>query len=113
MCHSKLLKYLFFIMAPLLLLANPYEQNCLECHGDAEQQMGVFFGRYLIQYSSERKVKKALYDYLSDPTYQKSVMPMGFLNRFGIKEKSDLSNKDLKEAIDTYYKNFAPKYRLK
>ena len=34
-------------------------------------------------------------------------MPFGFLNRFGVKEKSPLSPKELQEAINEYYKIIA------
>jgi len=35
------------------------------------------------------------------------------LNRFGIKEKSTLNQNELQNAIDVYYKMYAPKYKLK
>jgi hypothetical protein len=40
-------------------------------------------------------------------------MPNGFLRRFGIKEKTTLSDKILKEDIDTYYKKYNFKVKLR
>jgi uncharacterized membrane protein len=103
MRHFKLVVILFF---PIILFANAYEENCMSCHGQFPGQLRVFMNKYTIKYSSEDKIKKAIYTYLKNPTKQNSIMPMGFLNRFGIKEKSNLSEQELNEAIDIYYKKF-------
>ncbi len=112
MRYNQYLKFFSICLLQTFLVANPYELDCKECHL-SDQQMGMFFGKYMLQYSSEKKVKEELFSYLTNPTEEKSLMPMGFLNRFGIKEKSTLTDKELKNAIDIYFKTYAPKYRLK
>lgn len=112
MCYNKCIKILYIGLFQTIVMANPYQYDCKECHL-SDQQMGMFFGKYMLQYSSEKKIKEELFSYLKDPTEEKSLMPMGFLNRFGIKEKSTLSDKELQTAIDSYFKIYAPKYRLK
>ncbi len=109
MCKNKLA--IVSLLLPLVLLGNPFEQNCQECH-IAKKQMEMFMSRYVLKYSSQNKVKKAIFHYLKNPKEENSVMPMGFLNRFGVKEKSTLSDKELQEAIEIYYKNYAPKFQL-
>jgi hypothetical protein len=66
-----------------------------------------------MKYSSEKRIKRAIYSYLVTPSIDKSVMPRGFLNRFGIKQKSKLSEKELKNAIDIYYTKYNIKQYIK
>jgi Ca2+-binding EF-hand superfamily protein len=94
------------------MFGNSFEQNCKECH-IAQSQLEMFMSRYILKYSSEKEVKKAIIHYLKNPIEKNSVMPQGFLNRFGVKEKSTLSENELKNAVDVYYKMYAPKYKLK
>jgi len=65
-----------------------------------------FFYRYLLKYSSERSVKASLFEYLKNPTKEKSILPEGLLNRFGVKDKTTLSDKELKKAIDAYWEEY-------
>ena len=64
----------------------------------------MFINKYTIQYSSEKRIKEAIYKYLRNPSIEKSIMPRGFLNRFGVKEAINIDEKDLIESIDEYYK---------
>ncbi|MDD2699161.1 MAG: hypothetical protein PHF17_10200 [Arcobacteraceae bacterium] len=102
---------MIFIFLPLLSFGNIFETNCLQCH-TVNKQLEMFMSRYLLKYSSEKEVQKAIFLYLKNPKEETSIMPMGFLNRFGIKEKSTLSDNELKNAIWLYYKKFAPQARL-
>jgi hypothetical protein len=65
--------------------------------------------KYSLKYSSEKKIKKAILKFLKNPTSNKSITPYGYIIKHGFKEKSRLNDKDLKEAINTYY----DKYNLK
>jgi hypothetical protein len=69
--------------------------------------------RYLLKYSSEEAVKGAIFNYLKKPDYFKSVMYEGFINRFGIKAASKLSDEELKEAIAIYYTAYDVRSHLK
>jgi hypothetical protein len=69
-----------------------------------EHQLNIFMHRYTIKYSSEVRIKEALFKYMKNPQASSSVMPMGFLNRWGVKKPTTLSDKALKEAIDEYYR---------
>lgn len=68
--------------------------------------------KYTLKYSSETKIKKAIFDYLQEPSYEKSILPVGYINRFGIKEETMLDDKILKEMIDIYYKQFNLKSKI-
>lgn len=101
---GKVVRILTLILINLtLLLSNPYQSNCLKCHRDMVVGIDKFFYRYLLIYSSEREVKEALFEYMKNPTESKSTLAKALLNRFGVKAKTTLSDKELREAIDIYW----------
>jgi hypothetical protein len=73
----------------------------------------MFLERYEEKYGSEKEVKKAILEYLKNPKKENSIMPNGFLRRFGVKEKTTLSDKELKNSIEIYYQMYSLKYKLK
>jgi hypothetical protein len=82
--------------------ANDFKKNCIICHKN-NNQLSMFMSKYTLLYSSEKRIKNALFEYLRNPTKEKSIMPRGFINRWGIKEPSPLDDLDLMKSIDTYY----------
>lgn len=94
------------------LFGGNFEKNCLECHF-ATEQLKMFLERYEEKYGSEKEVKRAIFEYLKNPKKENSIMPNGFLRRFGVKEKTTLSDKFLKDEIDTYYKKYSLKNKLR
>ncbi|MEA2029091.1 MAG: hypothetical protein U9N49_08960 [Campylobacterota bacterium] len=93
------------ILLSVLLQANVYESNCKSCHA-MEHQLQKFMHRYTLKYSSETGIKKALFEYMKNPTANNSIMPMGFINRWGVKKATTLDDKSLQEAINTYYRHY-------
>ncbi|MBN2826337.1 MAG: hypothetical protein JXQ76_13485 [Campylobacterales bacterium] len=95
----------FNLLAALSILAsaNSYEANCKSCH-TMEQQLNIFMHRYTLKYSSPKRIKQALFTYMKNPQATNSIMPMGFLNRWGVKKPSSLSDQELQEAIEEYYR---------
>lgn len=83
-----------------------FEKNCVACHKGQAVSLENLFYRYLLKYSSEKRVKEALMDYMKNPDYFKSVMPQGYINRYGIKIPSKLKDEDLKKAIDMYWEKY-------
>lgn len=88
-----------------LLSADEFETNCLNCHQN-QTQLKMIMGKYTLKFSSEKKVKNAIFEFLKNPNQEKSAMPSGFISRFGIKEKSNLSDEVLKKSIEQYYKKY-------
>ncbi len=101
------------LLSVLSAKSNIYERNCVQCHKTQAVTLDKLFYRYLLKYSSERAVKKALYDYLKHPSFFKTIMPEGYINRYGIKLPSKLSDKDLKKAIDIYWDKYKVFGKLK
>ncbi len=98
---------ILFCLGFLLLNAKDiYQRNCVTCHKNQAVSLDKLFYRYLLKYSSEKNVKKALFDYLKKPSYFKTVMPSGYINRYGIKLPSKLNDKELKKAIDIYWDKY-------
>lgn len=80
-----------------------YENNCVKCHNNMIVSIDKYFYRYLLKYSSEKNVKNSLYEYLSNPSKDTTIMPEAFIKRYGVKAKSTLSDEELKKAIDEYW----------
>jgi hypothetical protein len=94
-----------------LLSASSFEENCLNCHS-RDFKFAMMMKKYTQKYSSERKIKEAIFEYLKNPSADKSVLPYEYINRFGVKEKSTLDDATLREMIDIYYKMFNMKERI-
>jgi len=101
---AKLILILFLVIN--LFSQNIYEQNCVSCHKDIEVSIDKYFYRYLLVYSSEKAVKEAMKEYLQNPTKEKTVMPESFIARFGIKDKTQLNDEELNEALDIYWQKY-------
>ena len=104
-------KFILSILCIAILNASSYEDNCLECHG-SDFKFSMFMQKYTVKYSSEKRIKEAMYSYLKNPTIEKSILPFGYLKRFGIKEKSTLDDKVLREMIDIYYEKYNMKSKI-
>ena len=66
---------------------NIYETNCVKCHSRLPVSIDKYFYRYLLEYSSERAVKKAMFDFLKNPSADTTILPEQLINRFGVKKQ--------------------------
>lgn len=90
-----------------------YEKNCIPCHEDMAVKIDKFFYRYLLKYSSEMEVKRAMSQYLKNPKAENSILVDGLINRFGVKKKTTLSDAELQEALDSYWDKYKVFDKLK
>lgn len=65
-----------------------YETDCVKCHNRIPVAIDKYFYRYLLKYSSEKEVKKAMFNFLKNPKKEDSLMSESFINRFGVKKKN-------------------------
>ena len=100
-------------LSAVLLNGNIYEINCVSCHNKLPVSIDKYFYRYLLKYSSETDVKKAMLHYLKSPSKETSVMGESFISRFGVKKKSSLGNRKLKKAINQYWTKYKVFGKLK
>jgi len=108
-----MVKILLIVLLHVVLTAGVYEQNCVECHKSMPVKIDKFFYRYLLKYSSEESLKSALTSYLKNPTKEKTILQEGLQNRFGVKDRTTLSNIELKKAVDKYWEIYKVFGKLK
>ena len=101
---------LLALISNFVMSAN-FDENCISCHKN-EFQFSMFIRKYTLKYSSEKKIKEAVIQYLKNPQHEKSVLPYGYLKRFGIKKKSMLSDNELKKMVDKFYEKYNMKDRI-
>ena len=94
-----------------ILEASTFKENCLSCH-ENDFKFTLIIKKYTQKYSSEKKIKEAIFEYLREPSVEKAILPYEYINRFGIKEKSELDDKTLREMIDIYYEMFNIKDKI-
>jgi len=111
--ECQMVKIFLLVLLLSSLNAGVYETNCLVCHKKFPVSIDKYFYRYLLKYSSERAVKKAMLEYLQHPSQESSVMGEAFLSRFGVKQKSHLSNASLKKALNVYWNKYKVFGKLK
>lgn len=102
MCRNILV---IVLLISTYLNADVFKRDCLSCHTN-NTQLKMIMSRYTLKFSSEKRIKGAIFNYLKNPSKELSSMPLGFLSRFDIKEKSKLNDEELREAIDIYYKRY-------
>jgi hypothetical protein len=107
-----MVKLLLVILLAISLYSDIYKKDCVLCHKNSFQ-MHTFMKKYTLKYSSEDKIKKAIFKFLKVPSQQKSIMPFNFIRRWGLKEQSTLSDKELQNAIDIYYQKYNMKQYLR
>ncbi|MCK9491726.1 MAG: hypothetical protein M0Q24_06520 [Sulfurimonas sp.] len=95
----------FFLLFYITLSASEFDKNCFDCHSK-DFKFHIIINKYTLKYSSEQKIKEAMVDYLKSPSIEKSILPLEYIQKFGLKEKSPLDDKTLREMIDIYYEKF-------
>jgi hypothetical protein len=96
-----------------LLNADVFERECVYCHKMLSVSLKDTFFKYLLRYSSEKPVKSVMFYYLKNPSKELSVMPKEYIKIFGIKQKTDINDTELKKAIDIYWEKYKVFGKLK
>ena len=90
-----------------------YERYCVECHKELPTSLQRMFMHYLAVYSGEHNVKAGMKHYLKYPLKEISVMSDLFLDNYGVKEKTTLTDSQIDEALDIYWDKFKVFNKLK
>jgi len=90
-----------------------YTGNCLPCHEYMPASLERIFMSYLKKYSGEITVKETLKEFLRNPTKESSAMSELFIDQFGVKEKTILSEKELNRAINIYWEKYNVRKKLR
>ena len=99
------------VLLSILLLTqinaqNVFERHCVTCHQALPISLQGMFKHYLLVYSGENNVKAGIVHYLQYPSSDISVMSKLFIDTYGIKHKTLLSPKELKQAVDIYWEKY-------
>ncbi len=94
------------LLIPLIVTAGPYRYNCVACHQRRNLSLEALFFDYLLKYSSERRVKAALYSFIKHPTKKKAVASEDVIKREGLMPPTTLNDTDLRKAINTYWEKY-------
>jgi len=103
---------LLLTLFSLILNASDYNKACTNCHEASNIPDIVIYKRYLLKYSNEQRVKNAIINYLKKPSKESSIMPSQFIDKFGFKEPSKLSDKELEIYVDEFVDRYNLKKRL-
>lgn len=90
-----------------------YELHCVGCHKELPTSLQRMFMRYLLVYSGEHNVKAGLKHYLKHPLREISVMSDLFLDNYGVKKKTNLTDNEIDKALDIYWNKFKVFNKLK
>lgn len=96
-----------------LFCEDVYERSCVGCHKELPTSLEEMFKHYLLVYSGEQNVKNALKHYLRHPLKEISVMDDLFIENYGIKDKTTLSDSEIDKALDIYWDKFKVFGKLK
>ena len=106
-----------FVIVCLLIVSlsgnDIFDNRCVPCHKDLPTSLQQMFMQYLKLYSSQKNVKYVLKYYLKHPSKELSAMSDLFIDVYGIKNPTKLSDKELKQAIDTYWDRYKVIDKLK
>jgi hypothetical protein len=104
---------LIILLSTTINATDIFEQKCIPCHKDLPTSLQQMFMQYLKLYSSEKNVKYILKYYLKHPSKKTSAMSDLFLEVYGIKEPTKLSDEELQKAIDIYWDRYKVIGKLK
>jgi len=107
-------KFLILVwLSSVLYSDNIFDKKCVPCHKDLPTSLQQMFMQYIKLYSSERNVKYVMKYYLKHPSKELSAMSDLFVDVYGIKDPTKLSDKELQKAIDIYWDRYKVIGKLK
>ena len=89
-----------------------FKNICLSCHQQQQIPSALIYKRYLMKYSTNKRMEQAMFTYMKEPKKENSIMPAPFFLKFPMKEKISLKDENLHKYIQTYLEKFSMKKRL-
>jgi len=93
-------------------MSKTFEQNCMLCHTKEQIPNKLMYRRYLMKYSSNTRMKEAIFTYLKNPKKSNSIMPPPFFLKFPMCKKLELGDDILRANIKEYLDYFDLKKHL-
>jgi hypothetical protein len=88
------------------------ERACLSCHKEQQIPSDLIYKRYLMKYSTQARIEKAMFRYLKEPRKSHSIMPQQFFLKFPMKPRMNIDDETLRKEIRRYIQKFDLKKRL-
>ena len=92
--------------------ANIYEQNCIPCHRYLPFSLEQLYIEYLKAFSGKTVFKASLKSFLTEPKEATSMRSDTFLDRFSVKDSTDLNDTELDEALEIYWNLYDVRNKL-
>ncbi|SFV59365.1 hypothetical protein MNB_SV-8-839 [hydrothermal vent metagenome] len=89
------------------------EQNCLHCHKQQQIPSNLIYKRYLMKYSTDKRMEEAIFAYLKHPDKAHSIMPSAFFSRFPMKKSTTVDDSRLHKYIESYLEQFDVRKKLR
>ena len=93
---------LFLYAEELNTQEHSFKNTCLSCHQQQQIPSALIYKRYLMKYSTNKRMEDAMFIYMKDPKKEHSIMPAPFFLKFPMKENIDLDDDTLRKHIKTY-----------
>jgi hypothetical protein len=107
----KIVLYILFL-SPAMIGASSLQKACLSCHEKEGIPTDALYKRYLLKYSSNKRIKEVIFHYLKHPTIEKSIMPAPFIHKFGLQPSSTLTDEELAAYIEALIRKYDVKNQL-
>lgn len=95
-----------------LVFADNFEEKCLSCHKELPLSFDTFYRYYLLKFSSNKAIKKAMFSFLKKPIKENSVMDKAIIDWLGLMPKINVQDKELLQLIDTYIQHYDVRKKL-
>lgn len=86
--------------------SNTLKNSCLNCHMQQKIPSELIYRRYLMRYSTYKKMRESMLEYLKNPKQELSIMPKQFFLKFPMKEVMERNETILEDGIDGYLMHF-------
>ena len=103
---------ILFLALLELKASTDFQERCIKCHKAEGIPTQELYKRYLLKYSSHTAIKAAMLKYLKNPSIKTSIMPEPFITKFGLQQKTQLSDEALKRYIDELVNTYTLKNKL-
>ena len=90
-----------------------FDRDCVPCHRKEGVSLRRTFMNALLIYSGEKNMKAGLKYFLRHPSVKTSAMGEEYFRKHRLKKPTTLTEKELDEALDTYWQRYKVIGRLR
>jgi len=94
------------LLSGLLSASGSFDRNCIPCHQREKVSLRKSFMNALLIYSGEKNMKAGLKYFLRHPSIETSVMGEKYFKTHRLMEPLKISDRELDEALDTYWDRY-------